>query len=240
MNEHSNTDMTTPTTGSTTGPRAGTTRPAPPARRSRRRIVIASVAVVAVLAAAVGLVLFQPWKLFTRSTVDESFPVAASVPASGPGSVPASAPVTVAALPPTAGGDATTPSAPATADPTDRVTVAAEPVALATGTFVDGEHATSGTATIFRLPDGSRVLRLENFSTSDGPDVDVALSDQRAGGDDWGKYDDSRYIALGDLKGTDGNQNYAIPADVDLSGLTSVVIWCDRFNVAFGTAPISV
>jgi hypothetical protein len=110
---------------------------------------------------------------------------------------------------------------------------------LASGTFVDGEHTTTGIATIFRLPDGSRVLRLENFSTSDGPDVDVALSDQTAGGDDWGKYDDGRYVALGDLKGTDGNQNYEIPADVDLSGLTSVVIWCDRFNVAFGTAAVT-
>ena len=213
----------------TTGPQAVATRPAPPARRRRTRIVIASVAVVAVLAAAVGLILFQPWKLFTRSTVDESFPVAASAPAS----VPVSAPVSVPSLTPTAGSTAS----PSTADPS---TAAVEPVALATGTFVDGEHATSGTATIFRLPDGSRVLRLENFSTSDGPDVDVALSDQSAGGDDWGKYDDGRYVGLGDLKGTDGNQNYAIPDDVDLAGLTSVVIWCDRFNVAFGTAAISV
>lgn len=202
------------------------TRPAPGPRRSRKKIVIVTIAVVAVLAGAVGLALFQPWKLFTRSTVDEGFPVAASAPAA----------------PPSAG-----PSAPAepTAEPTAAPTSvgaeppAAEPVVLASGSFVDGEHTTTGTATIFQLPDGSRVLRLENFSTSDGPDVDVALSDQAAGGDDWGKYDDSRYIGLGDLKGTDGNQNYEIPADVDLTGLTSVVIWCDRFNVAFGTAAIA-
>ena len=43
---------------------------------------------------------------------------------------------------------------------------------------------------------------------------------------------------LGDLKATDGNQNYAVPVGTDLSGLTSVVIWCDRFDVAFGSAPI--
>ena len=46
--------------------------------------------------------------------------------------------------------------------------------------------------------------------------------------------------APGGLKGTDGNQNYAIPADADLTGLTSVVIWCDRFNVAFGTAAVTL
>ena len=34
--------------------------------------------------------------------------------------------------------------------------------------------------------------------------------------------------------------NYAIPADADLSGLTSVVIWCDRYNVAFGTAALTL
>ncbi|HOZ58909.1 MAG TPA: DM13 domain-containing protein [Nakamurella multipartita] len=129
---------------------------------------------------------------------------------SDPMSDPMSAAVSAPALPPTT-------EATAAAAPPAQVTTAAaaEPVALASGTFVDGEHPTSGTATIFQLPDGSRVLRLENFSTSDGPDVDVALSDQSAGGDDWGKYDDSRYIGLGDLKGTDGNQNYPIPADAD-------------------------
>ena len=55
----------------------------------------------------------------------------------------------------------------------------ADPVVLATGSFVDGEHATTGTATVLELPDGSRYLRLENFSTSDGPDVDVQSTLQK-------------------------------------------------------------
>jgi hypothetical protein len=95
-------------------------------------------------------------------------------------------------------------------------------------------------ATILELPDGSRFVRLQDFSTSDGSDVQVWITDRRAGGDDWGKYDDGRYVALGSLKGTDGNQNYAIPADADLAGLTSVIIWCDRFNVAFGSAAVNL
>jgi hypothetical protein len=212
------------------------TRPAQTARRSRKKIIIGTVVVVAVLAGAVGLALFQPWKLFTRSTVNEGFPVAASAPAAPPSagtSAPTAEPTSGPSAEPTSG-----PSAGPTgagAEPP-----AAEPVVLASGTFVDGEHTTTGTASIFQLPDGSRILRLEDFSTSDGPDVDVALSDQAAGGDDWGKYDDARYVGLGNLKGTDGNQNYEIPADVDLAGLSSVVVWCDRFNVAFGTAAITV
>lgn len=219
------------------------TRPAPAPRRNRLKIVVAVVAVVVVVAGIIGLAVFQPWKLFTRNTVNESFPVAASAPA-----VPPSVEATTAAQPTTEGTTESTaePAAGPAAAPTTAQTSgepappAVEPVALASGTFVDGEHPTTGTATIFQLPDGSRVLRLENFSTSDGPVVHVALTDQTAGGDDWGKYDDGRYVGLGDLKGTDGNQNYEIPADVDLSGLTSVVIWCDRFNVAFGTAPITI
>jgi len=116
---------------------------------------------------------------------------------------------------------------------------APQPEILAEGTFVNGEHNTSGTARILRLTDGSRILRLENFSTSDGPDVHVWITDARAGGPD-GSFDDGRYIKLGKMKATDGNQNYPIPADAKLTGLRSAVIWCDRFNVAFGSAPLTL
>ena len=53
----------------------------------------------------------------------------------------------------------------------------------------------------------------------------MRLTDQTAGGTDWGRYDDGAYLALGDLKGTNGNQNYPIPADTNPTGYTSVVIW---------------
>ena len=52
-----------------------------------------------------------------------------------------------------------------------------------------------------------------------------------------GAFDDA-YVDLGGLKGNIGDQNYEIPADVDLSQYQSVVIWCDRFNVAFGAADL--
>ena len=177
-----------------------------------RRMKIAASVVAVVLAA--GLALFQPWRLLTRSSIDEAVPV-------------------------TAGGAAQTLTDGMTHDPTPPVSPVVGPRTLATGTFVDGEHATSGRARVLQLADGARFLRLERFSTSDGPDVHVWLTDQEAGGSDWGKYDDGRHLALGMLKATDGNQNYVIPAGARLTGLTSVVIWCDRFNVAFGSAPLS-
>lgn len=198
--------------------------------RPRRRAVWLTVAAVLVVAVVIGLAAFQPWKVFTRSTVDEAAPVAIAAAAATTTAAAESAPSTAAATP---GTSATL--AVSTAPPPP-----AAPRVLTSGTFVDGEHPTAGTARVLQLPDGSRYLRLEAFSTSDGPDVQVWLTDQQAGGDDLGKYDDGRYLELGTLKGTDGNQNYVVPADADLHSLTSVVIWCDRFNVAFGSAAIDL
>src|SRR5260370_39090450 len=46
---------------------------------------------------------------------------------------------------------------------------------LASGTFYGVAHPTTGTATIYRIGDGSRILRFTNFKTSNGPDVHVYL-----------------------------------------------------------------
>ena len=108
---------------------------------------------------------------------------------------------------------------------------------LAEGEFEDAEHATSGRVSVLELSDGRRFVRLEDLATSDGPDLHVWVTDRPSGGE-WGSYDDGRFVRLGELKATHGNQNYEVPADADLGGLVSVVIWCDRFDVAFGTAPV--
>lgn len=159
-----------------------------------------AVVIVAVGVLAVGLVLFEPWTLFTDSTVNEAAPTAAA--------------------------------------PDETSTDAAEATELASGTFVSQEHETSGTATVIELPDGSRTLRLEDFSPSNGPDLHVWMSEKEAGGN-WFKYGGGRKAQLGELKANQGSHNYAIPADVELDGLRSVVIWCKRFHVAFGSAPLT-
>ena len=46
------------------------------------------------------------------------------------------------------------------------------------------------------------------------------------------------YIDLGKLKGNIGNQNYPIPADLDLSPGGSVVIYCVPFHVIFSVASL--
>lgn len=118
---------------------------------------------------------------------------------------------------------------------------APQPAELATGTLISHEHETSGAVRIVRAADGSLVLRLENLTTSSGPDVHVWLTDApvKPGKDGWSLFDDGRHLDAGKLKGNRGNQNYALPADIDLTKYTSVSIWCDRFNVSFGAAALT-
>jgi Electron transfer DM13 len=107
---------------------------------------------------------------------------------------------------------------------------------LSTGRFRSYEHATSGRARVIQLPDGRRYVRFDRFSTSNGPALKVYLSASPATGP--GDAFDDRHVDLGDLKGNIGEQNYAIPRDVDLDRYRSVVVWCKRFSVPFGAAAI--
>lgn len=112
-----------------------------------------------------------------------------------------------------------------------------EPLALKSGQFVgaDDFHRGSGTAAIFELSDGSRLLRLEDFMVTNGPDLYVVLStaSSPAGSEDLGEY-----IDLGPLKGNLGDQNYEIPADADIAEIGSVVIYCVPFHVIFSYADL--
>ena len=54
-----------------------------------------------------------------------------------------------------------------------------------------------------------------------------------------GRDDVTGYLDLGVLKGNVGNQNYEIPADVDVTEFGSVVIYCEPFHVIFATAGLS-
>jgi hypothetical protein len=111
--------------------------------------------------------------------------------------------------------------------------VAGGPVRERQGSFVSKAHDTSGTATVVLGPNGERFLRLEQFETSNGPDLDVYLVRRSTG-------DIEDHVNLGDLKGNIGNQNYAVPAGVDLDTYDRVVIWCVRFAKNFGEADLDL
>ena len=80
------------------------------------------------------------------------------------------------------------------------------------------------------LNDGSdqRFLRFENFSTNNGPDLKVVL-----------RAENGDLINLGPLQGNIGDQNYELSPDIDLNVYNTVEIYCERFSVLFGSAPIT-
>jgi hypothetical protein len=108
---------------------------------------------------------------------------------------------------------------------------------LATGQFHGAAHETKGTATVFQLADGKKTLRLTDFATSNGPDVHVYLVAANDAKDN-DAVTKAGFIDIGSLKGNIGDQNYELPANVDLAKYRAVTIWCKRFSVNFGTAPL--
>jgi Electron transfer DM13 len=112
------------------------------------------------------------------------------------------------------------------------------PMVVTRGNFRGLAHETRGLASIYQLPDGKRTLRLTEFETSNGPDVRVylAAADIEKGND---ALKEAGFIDLGSMKGNKGDQNYDVPANVDLNRYRNVTIWCARFGVNFGTAPLA-
>jgi hypothetical protein len=117
------------------------------------------------------------------------------------------------------------------------VQAGSSPQPLVSGQFYSILHPTTGTATIYRMGDGTRVLRLTNFTTSNGPDVHVYMvaSDDAK---DAATVEQAGFIDLGAMKGNIGDQNYALAGDLDLAKYRAVSIWCKRFSVNFGAAAL--
>jgi hypothetical protein len=132
------------------------------------------------------------------------------------------------------------------ADPVPAAKVAAEPavptaapgpVELGSGELISLDHGTSGRVRVLELTDGARYVRLEGLRTENGPAVRVYLSANPAHGPE-GAFDDA-FVDLGELQGNLGDQNYRIPDEVDPLSFASVVIWCERFDSAFGAADLT-
>ncbi|MGH2537787.1 MAG: DM13 domain-containing protein [Candidatus Promineifilaceae bacterium] len=113
-----------------------------------------------------------------------------------------------------------------------------QPAAISQGEFIgaDDFHQGSGAAIIYELPDGQRLLRLEDFEVTNGPDLHVLLAAHPAPTSRADVGED--YVDLGELKGNLGDQNYEVPAQVDLSRYQSVVIYCKPFHVVFASASL--
>jgi hypothetical protein len=185
--------------------------------RARSKLAISASALVAIGAAFY----FEPWTLFTSSSIDESVPIGQVIEEQIEET-------------PTQG------NSPTTLVEQEPEPAIEYPLTLAQGDLISHEHETSGQVYILELEDGSKVLRLENLNTSDGPQLEVWITDAPVieGVDGWFVFDDGKYESLGDLKATEGNQNYQLPDDIELADFSSVSIWCSRFAVSFGAAQL--
>jgi hypothetical protein len=106
-------------------------------------------------------------------------------------------------------------------------------VAVASGSFEPLAHPGTGTATVVELAEGGRRLTLTDFETDNGPDLFAYLVAGNPTGDAIGDF-----VDLGPLKGNTGDQEYAIPDEVDVDEYSTVVIWCRAFTVSFTKAPL--
>lgn len=220
------------------------------ASNAGRRRLAAGLGVVLVGVVVFVLVWFQPQKLWIDDRVDDAAPEGA-VPLT---IAPPPADTTVTAAPATTEvPDATTPTSdapapsgstvpPPTATPVTTTTPTIPPTTAApvpmTASFVSLDHGTSGTVVFLEDPaTGDRYVRFEALDTSNGPDLKVYLSTNPVDGPE-SSFDDD-FVDLGALQGNKGDQNYLLPPDVDLTRFASVVIWCDRFDSAFGAAKLT-
>src|SRR5215218_5682789 len=165
----------------------------------RKRVVIPAALLIAAIAVAVGLYLFQPWRIFTSSTVIEDLP-AAPAPASQ------------------SQGASVAPSA--VAVPRELATgqfISHEHASSGTVKILELPDGSR----ILRLEglDTSDGPDLHVWLT------DAPVIEGTAG---WYVFDDGAYLDLGALKANKGDQNYEIPAAAELGDYSSVSIWCAR------------
>lgn len=175
----------------------------------RHRAITAAVAApLLVISLVAGNYLLSP--LWERSYLEEASPLAAG-----------QAPIQDAMVP-VVMNETAAPAAPAPG------------IALA-GMFMgaDDFHFGRGDAQIIRTAEGKHVLRFENFSVRNGPDLYVYLSIDESGK----KIEET--LNLGRLKATDGAFNYEIPDHIDVESIGSVVVWCRQFSTLFAVASLS-
>ena len=91
-------------------------------------------------------------------------------------------------------------------------------------------HVTSGVVEVVKNADGSHtVILADDFSLDGAPDPRVGLGKD-------GKYD--KATGMGLLKSLKGHQTFSVPAGVNPADYNEVYIWCLKFNVPLGVAPL--
>ena len=162
-------------------------------------------------------------------------PTATEAPAETPAATPDSA-ASPAAASPAAAGETTTPTATApAATPAATEAPSGQGSLIAMGELMGADmfHTGSGQVLLVRAPDGSVILRFQDYAVRNGPDLFIYLTP-----DPDGDVFADGAIELSEIRATRGNVNYEVPADVDPSTFRAAVIWCKAFAVLFAHAEL--
>ena len=114
---------------------------------------------------------------------------------------------------------------------------ASAPRLLTSGRFHQVAHKGEGLASIFQLSNGERVLRLTDFCTTDKPEMTVMLISAPDAQENETVVNSSVFV-IGPLQKAAGDQEYSLPADLDLTHFGAVTIWNKKYQVNFTTAPL--
>ena len=101
------------------------------------------------------------------------------------------------------------------------------------GMFVSYAHGLDGTASLYVDGDGMRVLRFENFTMSQGPDVHVYVSKAN-------NFSNANVIEVAKLADgyTKSNVNFKLTSPSYTSDYKYVLVYCVQYNSLFGNAEL--
>ena len=101
------------------------------------------------------------------------------------------------------------------------------------GMFVSYAHGLGGAAALYVDPAGAKILRFENFTMSQGPDVHVYVSKA-------GNFSNASVIEVAKL--TDGytksNVNLKLTSSAYISDYKYVLVYCVQYNSLFGNTEL--
>lgn len=107
-----------------------------------------------------------------------------------------------------------------------------------TGSLYRIDQVGTGTVTIYRLPDGSHAVRLEDFFVTANSDLELQFSPLEEPRTTKQITDNDRSPSIATLDVTTGSLNFRVPAHVDPTQYRSFVIWCEVANSAYAAATL--
>jgi len=108
---------------------------------------------------------------------------------------------------------------------------------LGTAKLYNVDKSGEGTAKIYELANGTRMIRLEDFFVTVNSDLEIRLS-ELAAPKSTPEVEKAGFKVVAPLRATVGSMNYEVPKDVDPTKFKSIVIWCEVTRNAYAAASI--